>query len=105
MINLGAYYQNKKELEKAISLYDNAIKLNPIAIEAYRRRAKIYQDSGKKKEAFIDFEHILIVNSNFCDVIEESIQMSNDVKIKEVKKAQLSKLNDTKGCLYLPIDY
>ena len=104
IINLGAFYQNNRDLEKAISFYNKAIKLNPIAIDAYRRRAKIFLDSGKKKEALLDLEHILVVNPNFCDIIEESIQISNDPKIKEVKKDWLSKLKGNKGCSYLPID-
>jgi tetratricopeptide (TPR) repeat protein len=104
MVNLGVYYQNSKDLDKAKNYYDEAIKLNPIAIEAYRRRAKIHQDLDKNKEALSDLEHILIVNPNFCDVLEDSIQFSQDQRKIEVKKAQLKKLNDSKSCLSLPID-
>jgi hypothetical protein len=61
--------------------------------ESYRRRAKIYQDLGKKKEALLDLEHKLIINPHFCDVIEESIQFSSDENLKRVKKSQIGKLN------------
>ena len=103
MINLGAYHQNGKDVKKAIMFYDRAIKLNPVALEAYRRRAKLNKDLGNTKEAALDLERILIINPNFCDVLEESIQISTDsLKIKK-KKQNFTQLNLADKCIYLSI--
>ncbi len=103
MINLGAYFQSTKDLKKATEYYDQAIKLNPLAVEAYRRRAIISRDLGKHKEAAADYEHILIVNPNFCDVLKDLIELSKDKKGNGIRKSKLAQLGTTGKCLYLPV--
>lgn len=53
---LGSYYHTKGDKEKAISLLDNAIKLNPNQLEYYYKRGTYKKQSNKIKEAEEDFK-------------------------------------------------
>jgi tetratricopeptide (TPR) repeat protein len=103
IINMGALNQHLKNDEEALTYYDKALILNPTAVEAYRRKANILTKKKNLKDAYFNLEKILIVQSRFCDVLIDQIQITKDEKIKKTKTKILDKLQKEHECLELPL--
>jgi tetratricopeptide (TPR) repeat protein len=54
-LNRGSVYHDKKEYDKAVSDYSEAIRLNPNYALAYGSRAHAYRNQGKLEKAQADF--------------------------------------------------
>lgn len=66
-LNLGLYYKEKNNLEKAIDIYSKGLKFSNGYYRLYQNRGKIYFDQGRIKLALKDFNKSLSIfpdNSN-----------------------------------------
>jgi tetratricopeptide (TPR) repeat protein len=54
--NRGIAYGNKKEDDKAISDFNDAIRLNPNYALAYYNRGLVYREQGNNAQAQTDFD-------------------------------------------------
>ncbi|QTE24335.1 tetratricopeptide repeat protein [Polaribacter cellanae] len=61
---LGNEYQQRKEYVKAISYYNNAIKINPYLPEVYYYRGLAIKEKGDLNYAKIDFERVIKANGS-----------------------------------------
>ena len=52
--NQGVRHHKKREIEKAIAQYDQAIQLDPNHAQAYNNRSLAYQELGDKEKAATD---------------------------------------------------
>jgi tetratricopeptide (TPR) repeat protein len=63
-LNRGNAYQNKYNLDQAISDFTKAIKLNPHNANAYLNRGNAYQNKGNPGQAISDFTKAIELNPN-----------------------------------------
>ncbi|MCB0415024.1 MAG: tetratricopeptide repeat protein [Bdellovibrionales bacterium] len=106
LVNLGVIENNQGHIKEALQYYDRSLKVNPLAVKAYRRRASIYESTKDNKRAILDLERILIIEPKFCDVIEAKVRLkrSYDKSYDATEDSQkLSQLVSQKSCLYLPV--
>lgn len=54
--NRGIAYWSKGDLDKAISSYDEAIRIQPNYVEAYHNRAMAYNDGDRSEQAIKDYD-------------------------------------------------
>ncbi len=55
LIDKGEYWREHGEIERALALYTQAIKLDPKASAAYIGRARVWEEFGKVDKALADF--------------------------------------------------
>jgi tetratricopeptide (TPR) repeat protein len=103
IINLGAFFHNHNDLVNALKYYTKAITINYAAVDAYRRRAKLYKELHRDNDYRMDLERILIVEPKFCDVIREFIAINLDEKKKVTNELLLKKLENNHECLELSL--
>jgi tetratricopeptide (TPR) repeat protein len=60
--NRGIAYKNKGQYDRAISDYDQAIKLNPKYATAYYNRGWTYKNKGERDKAIADYRKALEIN-------------------------------------------
>jgi len=53
--NRGNIYRDEKDYNKALSDYNQAIRLEPNFALVYRNRGKMFKEQGRKQEADADF--------------------------------------------------
>lgn len=58
----GLFYQQKGEVNKAITFFKKAIELDPNWINAYNNLGNIYSDVGKKEEAIALYKKVIEIN-------------------------------------------
>jgi tetratricopeptide (TPR) repeat protein len=61
--NRGITYQNKKDNERALADYDEAIRLDPKKDVAFNNRGRIYQAKGDHTRALADFSEAIRIDS------------------------------------------
>lgn len=83
----GAIYSKKGDLEKAISSYSYAVRLNPSYDEAYNNLGIAYHKKGDPEAAIAQFEKALTIKPNFPEVYNNLGNALND----------LGKLNSAKN--------
>jgi tetratricopeptide (TPR) repeat protein len=62
--NRGLAYDNKKEYDRAIQDYDQAIKLNPNNAHAFNNRGLAYANKGDNDRAIQDYDQAIKLNPN-----------------------------------------
>ena len=67
--NIGRYYREKMDYNKAIESYTRALELNPKGYSTFSNRGKAYFDLGKIDEALSDFDKSLAVNPGYVEAL------------------------------------
>jgi tetratricopeptide (TPR) repeat protein len=65
--NRGSAYLEKKDYDRAIADYDQAVKLDPNDAAAYLGRGSAYLKKGDYDSAYADMEKVLQINPNNAD--------------------------------------
>jgi tetratricopeptide (TPR) repeat protein len=65
--NRGLAYQDKGDLDLALSDYNKAIQINPNLAETYSNRGNIYQDKGDLDLALSDYNKAIQINPNLAE--------------------------------------
>ncbi len=60
-VNLGHYHRDRKETEKAVENYSEALQINGKKGEIYNSRGKLYFETGQNEKAMADFNQGLAV--------------------------------------------
>ncbi|MBI3704001.1 MAG: tetratricopeptide repeat protein [Rhizobiales bacterium] len=79
-INRGMVYSAKGEYDRAITDYNQAIKLNPSSSKAYNNRANAYYRKGEYARAIPDYDRALKIDPNFTTARNnraEAVKMLN----------------------------
>ena len=63
----GLTYQNRRNYEKAVEHYTEALRLNPQLTEAYNNRGNIYDSRGEHDRAIADYNEAIALNPNHAD--------------------------------------
>ena len=64
---VGLSYFNGKQYDKALSEYEQAIKLNPKLAEAYNNRGDVYYGQGKYDNALSDYTEAIKLNHKYTE--------------------------------------
>jgi tetratricopeptide (TPR) repeat protein len=64
-------FNNKGQLDQAISYFTKAIKINPDYVEAYFNRGNVYDSKGQYDQAIKDFNKILEINPNYVKAYQD----------------------------------
>lgn len=95
---LGDKYFKNKELEKAISEYTKAIKLDELDYSFYSNRAACYMTMGRFKESLNDAEKVIEIKPNFAKGYSRKAhalaEMGKKKEALEVYKLGLEKTGD-----------
>lgn len=104
LINLGVIEHSRGKEESALDYYSKAIVANPLSMEAYRRRSRVYEIQKEWTKASLDLERILIIEPRFCDVLEDRIKLATkEAKLSKPElPIQLKRLKTGNQCLSLP---
>ncbi len=97
--NLGHYYNQKNETEKALKNYNKAIDLEPQKALTYNNRGKIYFDRGEYDLALKDYNKSLSVDSLFPNAL------ANRGAVFGVKKEYSKALIDLTKALQIDPEY
>lgn len=65
--NMGKYFRELNQYEKAIELYTKAIELDPGGYQPYNNRGKAYFDLGRLDEALNDFNRSIDLNGAYSE--------------------------------------
>lgn len=72
--NLGYSYFHQQELDKAIEMFDEAIKTDPNLVDAWYNRALVYEKKGDLTSYQRDIQKVFALNPQFKDVKERTIK-------------------------------
>ena len=64
--NRGNVYDEKSQLDQAISDFTKALEINPRYAEAYNNRGLAYDEKGQLDQAFSDFNKALEINPRYA---------------------------------------
>jgi len=65
--NMGKYFRELNQYDKAIELYTKAVELDPGGYQPFNNRGKAYFDLGRKDEALIDFNRSIELNGAYSE--------------------------------------
>jgi tetratricopeptide (TPR) repeat protein len=63
--NLGLYYRDQKQNDKAIQCYSRSIELNPLAFRSYNNRGEVYFERGEIDKALSDMNRVIQLRSDY----------------------------------------
>ncbi len=76
LIRKADYWRERGEIEKAITLYDQAIKIDGNAASAYFGRALVWEEFGKMDRALADFSMAIKIEKPFY---EKAVRLRGDL--------------------------
>jgi len=65
--NLGKYYREHKQYDKAIASYNIALEIKPDGYATWSNRGKAYYDTGRTEEALADFNKSIEINGEYAE--------------------------------------
>ena len=71
--NRGIDYYSQREYEKALTLFNEAIQLNPKFVYAYYGRGDVYREQRKYEKAITEYNKVIEVNSEFADAYNKTM--------------------------------
>lgn len=89
---LGVSFVRDGKLEKGISQFENAVKLQPGYVTAWNNLGDAYEQKKEFKSALDAFEEVLLFDPNNKlarprrDLLKEKVKMYRDVPVKSKKK-------------------
>jgi tetratricopeptide (TPR) repeat protein len=78
--NRGASYAQKKDYDRAIQDFDQAIRLNPVNAQAFRNRGATYRYKKDNDRAIQDYDQAIRLNSNDADAFRRRGAAYHDKK-------------------------
>jgi len=63
-VNRGIAYAGKKDYDRAIADFNEAIRINPNYAVAYSNRGNLFEARGRRNEAIADFRRALAIDPN-----------------------------------------
>jgi tetratricopeptide (TPR) repeat protein len=67
--NMGRYFRELNQYDKAIASYTKAIEIDPKGYKTYSNRGKAYFDTGKADEALIDLNKCLEIEPDYAEAL------------------------------------
>jgi protein O-mannosyl-transferase len=64
--NLGVYYRNQKQNDKAIAAYDKSIEIDPDGFVSYSNRGEVYFELGKVDQAIQDMNKAIKLKPDYA---------------------------------------
>ena len=65
--NMGRYFREQNQYEKAIASYNQALSIDPDAYNTLNNRGKAYFDTGRTEEALADFNRSVELNGEYAE--------------------------------------